>query len=107
MNVELGFIASDVAAGEFNRPAQCVLNRIAEFHDSLLDGYSEQFGNRVNAMKRMKELWTYMIHIFFDSERLGKKLFKIRTKVLYNSFYWLIQIILISCVIMKFTELYL
>lgn len=39
--------------------------------------------------------------------RLGKSLFKIRTKVLYNSFYWLIQIILISCVIMKFTELYL
>lgn len=37
----------------------------------------------------------------------GKALYKIRTKVLYNSFYWLIQIILISCVVMKFAELYL
>lgn len=37
----------------------------------------------------------------------GKRLFKIRTKVLYNSFYWLIQIILLSCVAMKFAELYL
>ena len=45
MNVELGFIASDVAAGEFNRPAQCVLNRIAEFHDSLLGREIDQSGH--------------------------------------------------------------
>lgn len=36
---------------------------------------------------------------------LGKNLFKIRTKVLYNTFYWTIQIILISCTVLTFIEI--
>ena len=36
---------------------------------------------------------------------LGKNLFKIRTKVLYNTFYCTIQIILISCTVLTFIEI--
>lgn len=36
---------------------------------------------------------------------LGKNLYKIRTKVLYNTFYWTIQIILISCTVLTFIEI--
>ena len=36
---------------------------------------------------------------------LGKNLFKIRTKVLYNTFYWTIQIILISCTVLTFIKI--
>lgn len=35
----------------------------------------------------------------------GKNLYKIRTKVLYNTFYWTIQIILITCTILTFIEI--
>lgn len=50
--------------------------RLRAFHDELFETYATQFGNRLNAAKRMKELWFYLIRLFPDSERYGKQIFK-------------------------------
>ena len=49
------------------------------FCDELLDTYTAQFGSRTNAMKRMKELWFYLIRLFDQSDRHGKHILKART----------------------------
>ena len=46
------------------------------FHDALYEGYARDFGSRRNAMLRMKELWSYLIHLFRDPESYAKKLRK-------------------------------
>lgn len=50
--------------------------RLRQFHDELFETYAQQFGNRLNAAKRMKELWFYLIRLFLDSERYGKQILK-------------------------------
>lgn len=42
----------------------------------LYEGYARDFGSRRNAMLRMKELWSYLIHLFRDPESYAKKLRK-------------------------------
>ncbi|MEG0779504.1 MAG: tRNA-dihydrouridine synthase family protein [Oscillospiraceae bacterium] len=46
------------------------------FHDELYESYCAAFGSRQNAMRRMKELWFYLICLFEDSGSAGKKLKK-------------------------------
>lgn len=52
---------------------------LREFHDQLLDAYARQFGSRLNATKRMKELWCYLIRLFDGSDRHGKRILKAKT----------------------------
>ena len=46
------------------------------FHEELFDEYCVIFGDRNNAMARMKELWSMLICLFQDSESYWKKLRK-------------------------------
>lgn len=55
------------------------------FLDRLLDGYTEQFGSRLNAIRRMKDIWSYQIHLFSGGEKLGKQILKARTEAEYQS----------------------
>ena len=50
----------------------------APFHPvrSAAVSYTHLFGSRRNAMLRMKELWSYLIHLFRDPESYAKKLRK-------------------------------
>ena len=51
-------------------------NAMEQFHDDLLEEYLVQFGGSRNAMFRMKENWSFMIHKFENTEKLSKKLRK-------------------------------
>ncbi len=44
------------------------------FHEELFDTYCRVFENKHNAMCRMKEIWSMMIHLFGDSHQQEKKL---------------------------------
>ena len=55
------------------------------FLNELLEGYTEQFGSRVNAAKRMKDVWFYLIRLFDDSEKYGKKILKSKTTEEYET----------------------
>lgn len=50
--------------------------RLRGFLTEIYDGYTAAFDSRRNAMLRMKELWAYLLALFQDSERLGKRLRK-------------------------------
>jgi len=49
---------------------------LERFYNSLLDNYLEAFGGSRNAMFRLKEHWSYLIHKFDGSEKLYKRLRK-------------------------------
>jgi tRNA-dihydrouridine synthase len=49
---------------------------IKAFHDEILSTYIEVYNDEKNAMFRMKELWGYMIYIFSDNKKYGKKIRK-------------------------------
>lgn len=50
-------------------------------------------------------MYCFKIHSPIAYTSLGKAMYKVRTRVLYNSFYWLIQILLISCTALKLWEM--
>lgn len=49
---------------------------IKDFHDEVLNNYVELFHDDNIAILRMKELWGYMIYIFSDNKKYGKKIKK-------------------------------
>lgn len=51
----------------------------------MSDAYTLQFGDRMNAVKRMKELWVYLIRLFDAEDRMGKRIFKARDRGEYDS----------------------
>lgn len=58
--------------------------RLREFHDEILAGYREAFGEDRNAMFRMKEIWIYMFRLFPDCEKYAKKLKKAQSLAQYQ-----------------------
>lgn len=54
------------------------------FHDEVLEGYRGVFGEDKNALFRMKEMWIYMLHLFADSEKYGKKIRKAQSLAEYR-----------------------
>ena len=54
------------------------------FHEELFAGYCQLFGNRHNAMMRMKEIWLYLIRMFRDSAAYAKALRKARGPLAFS-----------------------
>ncbi len=79
-----GLVADPFLAGRLRRGACSDRETLRRFHDELLDAYASQFGSRLNATKRMKELWFYLITLFADSDRCAKQLRKSRTAEEYD-----------------------
>ncbi len=50
--------------------------RFRDFHEDLLNGYREVMPGDRNTLFKMKELWTYMLTLFPDSEKEAKKIRK-------------------------------
>lgn len=74
------FLASRIRGLPFGGKQQ-----LRDFLDQLLDRYTEQFGSRLNAMKRMKDVWFYQIRLFEGGEKLGKQILKSRTEADYQA----------------------
>ena len=71
-----GLVSDLSLAGKVKAGTSLDQAAVKEFHDRLLQAYVVQFESQPNAMRRMKELWVYLIHSFADSERHGKKIMK-------------------------------
>ncbi|MBR5529513.1 MAG: tRNA-dihydrouridine synthase family protein [Oscillospiraceae bacterium] len=52
------------------------IDTLEQFHNELLETYTEVFGNARNAMFRMKENWRHLLCNFEESDKLGKRLRK-------------------------------
>lgn len=59
-------------------------NILKEFHDEVCMGYKEILSGDINVLFRMKELWSYMIGMFEDGEKVAKKIKKERMLSEYN-----------------------
>ena len=79
-----GLVSDPFLAGRIRQGSVSNRTVLQDFTSHLLEGYAEQFGSRLNAVKRMKELWFYLIRLFRDSERHGKKILKARTAEEYE-----------------------
>ena len=71
-----GLVADPFLAGKVKGISKPDKAKLREFHDRLLESYVQQFGDRNNAVRRMKELWFYLLRSFAGSEKHGKKLMK-------------------------------
>lgn len=71
-----GLVSDPFLAGKVKFGAKGDRVLLREFHHRLFAAYAEQFQSRNNAVQRMKELWTYLIRSFGDSQRHGKKILK-------------------------------
>jgi len=57
-------------------PSGVTKDALRAFTEQIYAGYKETFCNDLNAMMRMKELWSYLILLFEDSEAYAKKIKK-------------------------------
>lgn len=73
-----GLIADPFLAGRVKYGTAGSRETLRAFHGQLLESYVQQFGDRNNAVRRMKELWSYLLCAFAGSEKYGKRLMKAR-----------------------------
>ena len=55
----------------------CTREELRAFHRELYDGYAAEYG-RVNGMRRMKELWSFLLYRFKGSDGIRKKMMRTR-----------------------------
>lgn len=58
---------------------------LKDFLDEILNAYIELYNDDRNAMKKMKEIWGYMIFIFSDNKKYAKKIKKAQKLSDYNA----------------------
>lgn len=80
-----GLVSDPFLVGKIKHGAAGSKEVLREFHDRLLESYAEQFGDRNNAVRRMKELWFYLLRSFADSDKHGKKLMKTKRPEEYSA----------------------
>lgn len=72
-----GLISNPQVIEEFqSNEADRDKKRWKAFHDEICFGYEEIMSGERNVLFKMKELWSYMISMFADSEKYGKKIRK-------------------------------
>ncbi len=80
-----GLVSDPFLAAKIKEGATVNLKTLQTFHDELFETYSVQFQSSVNAMKRMKEIWIYLISMFDENKKHRKKLFKTKTEEEYRA----------------------
>lgn len=58
--------------------------KIREFHEFLMQEYSNYMSGERPVLFKMKEIWSYMLDLFEDSEKAGKKIKKATSIAAYN-----------------------
>ncbi|MBQ9700262.1 MAG: tRNA-dihydrouridine synthase family protein, partial [Lachnospiraceae bacterium] len=71
-----GFLQNPMLANEIKDGAKPDMEYIKYFHDLVMEGYIEVMSGERPVLFKMKELWCYLIKLFPDAERYGKKIRK-------------------------------
>ena len=80
-----GLIANPALAARLKGGPAADKPALRAFHNDLYERYCSLFGSRHNAMLRMKEVWSFLIFLFADSEKYGKLLRKAATPQDYEA----------------------
>ena len=73
-----GLVSDPFLAGKIKFGTRGNKEILQAFHDELLWAYTDLFGSKNNAIKRMKELWFYLLCSFEDGSSYRKILMKTR-----------------------------
>lgn len=79
-----GFLQNPMLAGQVKDRTKTDIKRIKEFHDLLLTGYVEVMSGERPVLFKMKEIWCYMINLFDNAEKYGKKIRKAEKLKVYR-----------------------
>ena len=71
-----GIIANPGLMNEIKNNSIINKDILKKFHDEILEGYIDLFNEERNALFKMKELWSYMIYIFSNNKKYGKRIKK-------------------------------
>ena len=71
-----GFLHNPMLACDILEEKKPDMKKIKEFHDLLIDGYTEAMSGEKPVLFKMKELWFYLINLFEGAEKYGKKIRK-------------------------------
>ena len=73
-----GLLADPALARKLRGGAAAGGEELRAFHDELYEAYCRAFASEKNALRPMKELWTYLIRLFPREDRLARALRKCR-----------------------------
>lgn len=79
-----GFLQNPMLANEIKDGAKPDMESIKYFHDLVMEGYIEVMSGERPVLFKMKELWCYLIKLFPDAERYGKKIRKAEKLSVYG-----------------------
>lgn len=71
-----GMIANPALADEIQNHVFLDKQQLRLFHDTVCQGYQERMSGDRNVLFKMKELWSYMICVFSNYEKYGKRIRK-------------------------------
>lgn len=74
-----GLLANPALLEEIRGEGKTDKQRMRAFHDELLGTYEQLLSSDVTVLHKMKELWHYMICVFENGEKYGKKIRKSKT----------------------------
>lgn len=74
-----GMLANPALLEEIKGEGKADKKRFKAFHDELLAVYEQMLFGDVTVLHKMKELWHYMICMFEDGDKYGKKIRKAKT----------------------------
>lgn len=80
-----GLLANPGLAGEIKGLGGPDKEWIREFHDMVYQGYRETISGDRNVLFKMKEFWFYLLFLFPDSEKYGKKICKAERAAEYEA----------------------
>lgn len=63
----------------------CTKQTLWDFHEEIFQNYEALSMGEKNILFKMKELWFYMIHLFKDSKKPGKKIKKSKNRIEYQA----------------------
>lgn len=75
-----GMITNPALVRQIQTGQKLTREELFAFHRALFEAYAPVFGSAQNAVPRMKEIWTYLIHWFADSEKAEKAIRKAMRK---------------------------
>lgn len=71
-----GVIANPGLVNEITGSTKLEKNLLKEFHNRLYEDYKQVLSGDKNVLYKMKELWSYMLPLFTDNKKYGKKIKK-------------------------------
>lgn len=71
-----GLVENPALVREIRTGEKLTKEELFRFHEALFEAYALAFGSAQSAVPRMKEIWSYLIRWFADSERAEKALRK-------------------------------